>query len=64
MWLSFGLRGPGAASLGEERLNPHAAATLPWPQYRSWNRQVMTLQAAEVNATLNCGFWDSIAPKF
>ena len=62
-----------AASLGEERLNPHAAATLPWPQYRSWNRQVMTLQAADdsevltaaqVNATLNCGFWDSIAPKF
>jgi hypothetical protein len=41
--------------------------------YRSWNRQVMTIQAADdsevltaaqVNATHDCGFWDSIAPKF
>jgi hypothetical protein len=73
VWLSFGLRRPGAANLGEERLNPHATGTLPWPQYRSWNRQVMTIQAADdsevltaaqVNATHDCGFWDSIAPKF
>ena len=50
-----------------------ATGTLPWPLYRSWNRQVMTLQArddsevltvVQVNATLNCGCWDSIAPEF
>jgi para-nitrobenzyl esterase len=53
--------------------NPTATGAPYWPRFGSGSQQVMTLQAAndsevltaaEIGSSHNCGFWDSIAPKF
>jgi para-nitrobenzyl esterase len=53
--------------------NPTAAGTLAWPRFTPSSQQVMTLQAAndsevltaaQIGGSHNCGFWDSIAPRF
>jgi para-nitrobenzyl esterase len=53
--------------------NPTAPGTPAWPRFTPSSHQVMTLQAAndsemlaaaQIGSSHNCGFWDSIAPRF